>query len=560
MKFLKSRPRLAWLFSFVLPERKAILSVLVLSFIASASGLLQPYFTKLIIDDGLIGKDLNALAFYCIAMIALSGASSLVSGINNQMYTKLSGKVLLAIRTQLYRHLMTLSPYFYHQIPVGDLLSRFSGDVAEVQRFVIDGLLSVVNGVLVLSGSLVILFYLNPSLAWVAFILLPAQALFLKKIRPHIQSATLTVREHNAHLSDFLITRLSSVKLIQSNNAEHREAVKLDHLSELHLDQQLHLQWINFVSTSVPALILVANTSLVFYLGGLSVVNGEMSAGDLIAFSLYLAKATGPTQTLLGFYSASLRAKISLDRVGQLLDQKPEINEVHESEQTPNLLQGRLILDNVCFSYRNSLHETLVDVNMNVAAGSKIGIFGESGAGKSTVQNLLQRHYDPLSGDIYLDDHNLKNLPLSAVRSTIATVDQESLLIAGSVLENLRYGNPSASLNEVEDAAKLACIHETILALPDQYHTNIGRGSGRLSGGQVQRLCIARALLQKPSLLLLDEATSAIDLPTAKAILGTVDLLFPNTTRIIISHQKYLFDQVDDLYELSNGQLKRVCT
>jgi len=529
-----------------------------MSFVASASGLLQPYFTKLIIDNGLIGENLNALGFYCITMIALSGASSLVSGVNNQMYTRLSGKVLLAIRTQLYRHLMTLSPYFYNRIPIGDLLSRFSGDVAEVQRFVIDGILSVVNGVLVLSGSLIILFFLNPSLAWVAFILLPAQALFLKKIRPAIQSATLTVREHNAHLSDFLITRLSSVKLIQSNNAESRETVRLDRLSEQHLDQQLHLQWINFVSSSVPALILVANTSLVFYLGGLSVIDGEMSTGDLIAFSLYLAKATGPTQTLLGFYSASLRAKISLDRVGELLDQKPEVNDIHDPKQIPALLQGRLILDDVCFAYRNSPRDTLVDVNINVAAGSKIGIFGDSGAGKSTLRNLLQRHYDPLSGDIYLDDHNLKSLPLNAVRSSIATVDQESLLIAGSVLENLRYGNPSASLHEVEAAAKLACIHETILELPDQYHTDIGRGSGRLSGGQAQRLCIARALLQKPSLLLLDEATSAIDLPTAKAILRTVDLLFPNTTRIIISHQKILFDQVDDLYELSSGQLQRV--
>jgi len=558
MSFLKSRPRLAWLFSFVLPEGKAVISVLAISFLASASGLIQPYFTKLIIDDGLIGEDLNALGFYCIAMIALSGASSLVSGVNNQMYTKLSGKVLLAIRTHLYSHLMTLSPYFYNRIPIGDLLSRFSGDVAEIQRFVIDGILSVVNGILVLSGSLVILFFLNPSLAWIAFILLPAQAIFLKKIRPTIQSATLTVREHNAQLSDFLITRLSSVKLIQSNNAESRETVRLDRLSEQHLDQQLHLQWINFISTSIPALILVANTSLVFYLGGLAVIDGKMSAGDLIAFSLYLAKATGPTQTLLGFYSASIRAKISLDRVGELLDQKPEINESLNQTQIHTSLQGRLKLDNVSFTYKNSTIETLKGVSIGIAAGSKVGIFGESGAGKSTLINLLQRHYDPLSGDIFLDDQNLKTLPLSVVRSNIATVDQESLLIAGSVLENLQYGNPSASMHEVETAAKLSCIHETILALPDKYQTDIGRGSGRLSGGQVQRLCIARALLQKPSLLLLDEATSAIDLPTAKAILRTVDLLFPNTTRIIISHQKTLFDQVDDLYELSRGQLQRV--
>lgn len=560
MKLLTKKQALVWLFSFVKPEKITVFKVLILSFFASGMGLIQPYVTKLIVDDGLIEGNLDALGRYCIFMIFISAGSSLLSGVNNQLYTRLSGKILLAIRTHLYQHLMKLSPNFYSRTPLGDLLSRFSGDVSEIQRFAIDGLLAVINSTLVLSGSIVILYLLNSSLVWIAFILLPLQALFLKTMRPRIQSMTLDVRKHNAHLSDFLITKLSAVKLIQSNNAEIRETLQLDQLSEHHLAQQLRLQWINFISSSVPALLLVTNTALVFYLGGLSVMAGEMSTGDLIAFSLYLSKATGPTQSLLGFYSASIRARVSLDRVTELLEQQPDIKETPNPQDLPIKPLGGLTLSNVCFSYYNTSQNILKNISFSVPAGAKVGIYGNSGTGKSTLLNLLQRHYDPNSGGVFLDDHNLQSLSLNSVRTAIATVDQETLLMAGSVFDNIRYGNPSSSFKEVEEAAKLACIHETILELPQQYNTEIGQRGALLSGGQAQRLCIARALLQKPSLLLLDEATSALDIGTAKAILASIDLLFVNTTRIIISHHKELLDHVDELYELKEGQLHKVST
>jgi ATP-binding cassette, subfamily B, bacterial len=548
-------PDLRWLFAFLRPQRESIIVVLLLSLLAGSAGLLQPYLTKLIIDEALIAGDVQALGIYCLSMVLASAVYSLLSGVNSQLHTRLSGQILLKIRSRLYQHLMTLSPNFYAKTPIGDLLSRLNGDVAEIQRFAVDALLAAVNGLLMLSGSLAILMWLNAELALLAFLLLPAQVLFLKHRRPKVQQATLRVREHNATLSDFLVTRLSRVKTIQSNNAAEREAQTLDHLSTDHLDDQLRLQWINFITAAVPGLLLVVNTALVFYLGGLSMNQGDMSIGGLIAFSLYLAKATGPAQTLLGSYSASHRARVSLSRVLALLQHQADVVEVSTPQQLPVDGPGQLRLQAVTFAYPNVAEYTLKAVSADIPAGAKVGIWGASGAGKSTLQSLLQRHYDPQQGAIYLDGVNLSQAALASVRARVAAVDQDCLLIAGSLMDNIRYGNPAATDQEVYDAAKLACIDDCIRAMPKGYHTDIGERGAQLSGGQRQRLCIARAVLQKPSVLLLDEATSAIDLPTALAILDTVDRLFANTTRIIISHQQALLDQVDQCYELAQGKL-----
>jgi ATP-binding cassette subfamily B protein len=243
--------------------------------------------------------------------------------------------------------------------------------------------------------------------------------------------------------------------------------------------------------------------------------------------------------------------------VTELLNHQAAVIESQEPQRLSSEKLKTLQLVNLGFAYKNSTQPTLKNINLSVPAGSKIGIYGESGAGKSSLLNLLQRHYDPDEGQIWLDGLEYKTLSLDSLRNSVATVDQDSLLMSGTVIDNIRYSNPQASQNEVEQAAKLASIHDTILSLPEQYNTDIGQRGTRLSGGQRQRLCIARALIQAPSLLLLDEATSALDQHQAQDIISSIDHLFSHTTRIIISHQRELLVQVDELYELSHGQLHR---
>ena len=544
-----------WLFSFVRPHLGRLGGVFLLSVAASGLALVQPYVTKLLIDDGLIAGDFGMVALLCGAMLAAALIGAALSALNRWHYITASSRILFALREHLFRHLQSLSPAFYARVRTGDLMARLDGDLAEVQRFAVDSALALLNGVIVLIGAIALMLALSWQLSLIAFALLPLQLLLLRALRPRIESMTRDLRAQASDLSSFLFERLSAMKFIQSVAAEGREARQLSGLQDGYFLGLRRLQMFNLAATTAPTLLTLLGTVGVFLAGGAMVIEGGLTLGTLIAFTAYLARATGPVHTLLGLWVAMKRAQVSLERVGAIAAERPAVAEAEDARALPEGGAGTIEIEGVSFAYPDQPEPVLEAASARLPGGCKVSVAGASGAGKSTLIDLLQRHFDPAAGAIRLDGVDLRSLRVAELRRRVAVVAQDCVLLPGSVADNIRYAAPQADDAAVRAAAEQAGAAGFIEALPQGYDSEVGARGLKLSGGQRQRIAIARALLQNPLVLILDEATSGVDTETEQAIGAAIDRLFAGRTRLFIGHRTTLSGDADLLLEVAGGRL-----
>ena len=539
-----------WLLPFVRPHGARLGFILLLSLASTLLALAQPYLTKFLIDDGLLGADMSVVVWICGLMVAASLIAAALGAVNRWHYVDVSARILFALRNRVFDHLMRLSPRYYGRTRGGDIIARIDGDIAEVQRFAVDTLLATVNGVIALVGALTLMFSLSWRLSLVALIVLPVNALFLRYMRLRIEQGTRRVRERSSDMLAFLVDVLAAMKLVQAAGAEPRESVRLGDLQQDFRRDTLRLQMINYSAATIPGLVIAFATAAVFVAGGYMTIAGELTLGSLIAFTAYMARANGPVQTLQGVYVALQRASVSLARVQEITRQRPDVEESPRPLDLPEPCRGEVEFRGVSFTYGEDEAEVLRGVDIRLPAGLKTVIIGESGSGKSTLVDLLHRHYDPDAGEILLDGLPLGELRLRDLRCRIAVVAQDAVLLPGSVLENVRYANPDAGDDEVREAMRIARVDDFLPQLPDGEHTQVGAQGTSLSGGQRQRITIARALLQDPAVLVLDEATSAVDPDTEREIAAQIDALFGDRTRLIITHRPRLAADFDLLLRL----------
>lgn len=544
---------LTWLYGFVIPHRRQILGLLLLSLTATAMVLLQPYLTKILIDDGLLAGSFPTLLGTAGAMLAIGILATALSGVNRYLHTRLSGSVLFRLRESVYAHLQRLSPAFYAKQRTGDLLSRLDGDIAELQRFALDGLFASCSGVLGLAGAAAMMWLLSWQLTLLLLLIIPIQWGYLRYMRPRVERQTRKMRERSADISAFLAETLPSMKPIQSAGAEQRELSRLQQLNGAYLSDLLKLQWIEFATSALPATLTSCTRAAVFIVGGYWVIGGELALGSLIAFITYLSMAVGPVQTLLGLYMAWQRVGVSLERVQQLTGHQPEVQQ--QGLPLPPALRGELTIDNLSFRYPDQSTPLFERASARIPAGSKVGIYGPSGIGKSTLADLMMRHLSPAAGHILVDGQDIARFEPQQWRRHIALVAQDIFIFHGTLADNLRYCTPDASQEAVLQAAERARLSDLIAALPQGVDTLLGERGAQLSGGQRQRVAIARALLQQPILVIFDEATSAIDRDNERQLMTEVDTLFQHCTRLVISHRETPIADADLFLTIAAGQL-----
>lgn len=549
------RRALAWLYGFVRPQLRAIAVLLGLSLGASLLVLAQPWLTKTLIDEGLLDKDFGLLVQVAVAMIAVGLIGTALSGINRYLHTRLSGRILFALRDDLYRHLQQLSPAFYGRKRIGDILSRLDGDVAEIQRFAVDSLFSAVSSLIGLIGAVSLMLLLSWQLSLLLALLIPVEVLWLRWMRRKVEREVRSLRERSADVSSFLVETLPAMKFIQAAGQQAREARRLEGLGQGYMRQLLRVQVTEFFTHAVPGTLTSLSRACAFLIGGYWVIQGTWQLGALIAFSTYLGMAVGPVQSLLGLYVALQRMTVSLGRVMELQQEPVPVRPPVTPVPLPDG-PGTLRLEGVHFAHEQRAGAVLEGVDAEIPAGLKVAISGASGVGKSTLIDLLQRFYDPDQGRILLDGVDLRELDLLALRRRIAVVSQDIVLFRGTLAENLAYSAPDASREALERVVRLARLDGLVASLPLGLDNPLGERGQQLSGGQKQRIAIARALLQAPLILVLDEATSAVDEATEREVIAAIDQLFAGRTRILISHRPSTLAEADLHLRLEQGRLR----
>lgn len=549
------RQSLAWLYGFVRPHRGAIGALLALSLGASLLALAQPWLVKTLIDEGLLAKDYQTLWHMAVIMIVAGLLGTVLAGVNRYLHTRLSGRILFALRDDLYRHLQRLSPTFYGRRRTGDILSRLDGDVAEIQRFAVDSLFSAVSALIGLVGAVALMLMLSWQLSLLLALLIPIEVLWLRWMRRKVEREVRSLRERSADVSSFLVETLPAMKFIQAAGQQQREAERLDRLGQGYMGQLLKVQVTEFFTQAVPGTLTSWCRACAFLVGGWWVIQGTWQLGALIAFSTYMGMAVGPVQSLLGLYVAVQRMAVSLGRVMELKQEAVAVREADDPKPMPQGA-GELRLDGVCFAHDGRQGRVLDKVDACLPPGAKVAISGASGVGKSTLIDLLQRFYDPDDGRILLDGVDLRELDLQALRRRIAVVSQDIVLFRGTLAQNLAYSTPQASRDDLERVVRLTRLDSLVQSLPLGLDGLLGERGQQLSGGQKQRIAIARALLQQPTILVLDEATSAVDEATEREVIAAIDQLFAGRTRILISHRASTLADADLHLELHGGQLR----
>jgi ATP-binding cassette, subfamily B, bacterial len=554
----------AWKFlPYLRPYRWRFAWALLQVFLIAGFDLLKPWPLQLVIDHVLAGKPAAApwlgalpsgtlLIVACIGLVIVTLGSGLMALLHNYTTIGVGQRMVNDLRGALYSHLQRLSLAFHGRQKVGDLMYRITADSFAVQTMIMNGLLPILSALVLLAGMLAVLLPMDPLLTALSLTIVPALFVVIALFNRRITAIAGEVRERESTVYTLVQWAMSSVKVVQAFTKEEEEYGRFIGASRASLKATLRLySWQTLYSAAVNTLIALG-TALVVYAGARSVLSGHLSLGQLVVFISYLALLYQPVNQITQSWGLIAGARIGAARCFEILDTEADLRD-GTREFPPAGARGAVEWRKVSFRYRPEM-PVLREVDLAVPLGTKVAVVGATGAGKSTLLGLLARFYDPTGGSVHIDGVDLREYRLKSLRRQIAMVLQPPLVFPISVRDNIAYGRPEASDGEIEQAARLARIHDLIVSLPQGYATLLG-DTAALSEGEKQRLTIARAILRDAPILVLDEPTSALDVETEALVMEGIARLTQGRTTFIIAHRLSTVRSADLILVLRDGAI-----
>jgi ATP-binding cassette subfamily B protein len=568
---LNSKPaRTLRIVNLVRPHWKALTIALVAVLGETLTDILEPWPIKIVVDNilqskklpavlselvtGLFGHNTYAIVNFAVAAVAAIAVVGAVSSyFEKYLTTSVSQWVGHDLRRTLYHHIQRLSLAEHDEARSGDLITRVTSDIEAVQDFINSALLGMLVNVMTLVGMIGVMFYLNWRFTLIALSVSPVLFLVVYSFTRRIKKASRAVRKKEGELLSIVSEVLTSIRVVQAFAREDYEQERFESKSLANVEAGLQARSIKATLAPIVEVIVAIGTCLVLGYGARLALAGDLSAGVLIVFLLYLGKMYKPMRDLSKMTDTVSKAIVGYERIQEVLDIESRVRDIPGARPAPKL-KGRITFDHVSFSYDDG-KQVLSDVSFTIEAGQVAAIVGPSGTGKTTLVSLIPRFYDPAGGSVTIDGTDVRRYRLKSVRDQISFVLQDTLLFRATIWENIAYGRPDASPAAIRRAAELANANEFIDAMPDGYDTMVGERGMTLSGGQRQRIAIARAIVRDTPILILDEPTAGLDAGSEQAVIGALDTLMKGRTSVVIAHHLGTIQHADVIFVINDSAL-----
>lgn len=542
------------LLTFLWPYWKRLLASIVCMLLVSGSNLVVPWIIKDVVDQVLTNKDVHMLYMVIVAILVIF----LIRGVTTFGHRYLMGfigqRVITDLRKRVFAHLQKLSISYYDKRRTGEIMSNLTNDIAALQTAIVDNFIILVQESAIFVGSFISMIYLQWKLTVLCLIIVPLVSLTIKFFGRKLHSSGRNVQEKLADVTSMLQETIQAVRIVRSFNRSPYEMERFNHVNESNFKATMKtIQQSSQLTPFVEFFAALAVAAIIWY-GGMSVIDGIMTSGELIAFLIYAINLANPTKRVANAFGNVQKALGAADRIFTILDSKPEIQDKPGAKQLV-VKKGQVEFRHVAFSYEPD-HPVLTDINFIARPGQTIAIVGPSGAGKTTIANILPRFYDVTGGAVLIDGTDIRDVTLSSLRDAIGLVPQDTLLFNTTIRANILYGRLDATEEEMWDAIRSANAESFIRQLPQGIETRVGDRGLVLSGGQRQRIAIARALLKNPAILVLDEATSALDTESEKIVQDALDRLMVGRTSFVIAHRLSTIQNADQILVINNGVIE----
>jgi ATP-binding cassette, subfamily B, bacterial len=547
---------LARLSPFLAKYRKQAVAAILALLVASAATLLVPIAVRRVLDNGFKGQDPTLVNQYFGGMLAVVAVLAIASSLRFYFVSWIGERVVADVRDQLFRHLTTLTPAFYEQQRTGEVVSRLTADANQIKSAFSSTASIALRNLVMLLGALAMMVYTSPRMSGLAALAIPLIIVPLIIYGRRVRNLSRAAQDALAHSAAFAQERLSAITTVQSNTQESHTIKAFEDSTVTAFAATTKRSTARALLTAAIIFVSMGAIVLLLWNGAREVMAGTMSGGTLGQFVLYAVFAASSLGQLSEVWGEVQSAAGAADRISELLDEKPLIVSAANSVPFSKTVKGDLAFKSVNFHYpTRSEREILKNVSFTAKSGTVTAIVGPSGAGKTTLFSVLQRFHEPQSGRITVDGMAIELLELKALRDVIATVPQDPVIFSGSLAENIRFGKPDATDDDVNAAAKAARVEEFAKHLPNGMHTELGERGVTLSGGQRQRVAIARAILRDAPILLLDEATSALDAESEALVQQALEKLTEGRTTLVIAHRLATVRNADKIIVMDQGKI-----